>query len=77
MAPKKYITIGEYSLIGLGALLLVIAIIVGARHQRKTHKEDVYAKVRCSPFKGQDFLLFLGTSGQSITQGSLLGGLGL
>lgn len=46
MAPKKYITIGEYCLIGLGCLFLVIAVIVGARHQRKRAREEpVYEKV--------------------------------
>ena len=51
MAPKKYITIGEYCLIGLGCLFLIIAIIIGARHQqKKASEEPVYEKVGGSLF---------------------------
>jgi len=34
LGPKRYITIGEYSLIGIGAFLLIIALVLGARYQR-------------------------------------------
>lgn len=42
MKPKLYITIGEYSMIGLGSLLFIIGLILGARYQRKKFRETKY-----------------------------------
>jgi len=44
MLPKQMITIMEYGLIGLGGLFLIIALVLGARHQRKKNQQSVYTE---------------------------------
>ena len=48
MFPKKMMTMMEYGLIALGGLFLIIALILGARHQRKKNQQSVYTEVRFS-----------------------------